>query len=646
MGFTTWQQFVFSLVAVCLVSGASFAEVSAMIRHTPDTEALPVATPTPARQLPVFSGTYLIRGNEEFARGNFKEALVQYETCTRMDPRNKFCLYNAALSNHELGNFREAIELFTRAIRFDPDWAEAYAGRARSRTSLRDWTECARDFAAAIDSGQRIAENLGGRGQCLSRSADHVAAVAALDSAIELEPRASFLTARARSLNELGETARAQADLDRAQPNSENDPAYHVVRGDVAARSGRFATAIAAYDRAIILAPTLRPGQPLSDSKLPEIYHRKGRVYERQGRPMLAFEAYSTAIEMGGHADSQKAREAVYAKLSAQEKAIADRRMGRPSQTQTATAPAPRPTPTPVRPTQSPVPQRAAATPSRTPTPTSPSARSTARVTTQAPRATPGVPPANASATNDFDEAYQKAEDAAKRGDHKAVIAYATRAIQLLPRGQQSRVLEDVTLSIHVSMLLLRARAHAALNDHAASDADFEAATKGAMDGTDRHLAASNEILANSKIHGDLGALTLAGAEMDRALITCHRAVEIGNEWRVTANASQSSGSGGLRAGFLLVAAREICVDTHISRARAVANTPFFSGPEANRANQMERRRRAFRLKAIEILTEAIKFADRYARLYSERAKLYRLTGQASLAAADEAKAQELAGGN
>lgn len=644
MGFLNWQQLVFSLVAVCLVSGTSFAEVSVMSRYFPDTEALPVATPTPARQLPVFSGTYLIRGNEEFARGDFKEALVQYETCTRMDPRNKFCMYNAALSNHELGNFKEAIELFTRAIRFDPDWAEAYAGRARSRISLRDWRECARDFAAAIDSGQRTTDNLGGRGQCLSRSADHAAAVAALDSAIELEPRASFLTARARSLNELGETARAQADLDRAQPNSENDPDYHVVRGDVAANSGRFATAIAAYDRAIILAPTLSPGQPLSDSKLPEIYHRKGRVYERQGRPMLAFEAYSTAIEIGGHAGSQKAREAVYAKLSAQDKAIADRRIGRPSPTQTATATAPRPTPTPVRPTPSPIPQRAAATPSRTPTPASPSARSTARVTTQAPR-----PPADAFATNDFDEAYQKAEDAAKRGDHKAVIAYATRAIQLLPRGQQSRVLEDVTLSIHVSMLLLRARAHAALNDHAASDADFEAATKGAMDGTDRHLIASREILANSKIHGDLGSLTLAGAEMDKALKTCRRAVDIGNEWRVTANASQSSGSGGLRAGFLLVGAREICVDTHISRANAVANTPFFSGPAANRASQasqVERRRREFRLKAIDILTEAIKFADRYARLYSERAKFYRLTGQAALAAADEAKARELAGGN
>lgn len=279
---------------------------------------------------------------------------------------------------------------------------------------------------------------------------------------------------------------------------------------------------------------------------------------------------------------------------------------------------------------------RATPTPRATPRPAP--ARTTARTTTPAPRPTPRpappTPEQDSAAMNDPSLVFKKADDAANINDHKAVIAYTTRYLQLSPLNRDRGTMDDLMRSFYISSLHKRARAHAALKNNAASDADYEAAAKAAMDISTFHLQGVSAILDRGGVRGNLAALLEADFEMEKAMSVCRRSVEIADEWRITANAAQPTGMSGVRAGIVLMGARELCVPIHIDRAKAVAAGRAFQTPAQKAENSR---------KAIEILTTAINFANFYPRLYEERAKLYRAAGRNDLAAADEAKVRELA---
>ena len=66
------------------------------------------------------------KGNESYDRGEYDNALANYEKVLRVQPSNQYGLYNKALVFYAQKNFRKSISLTRYCIEINPDFAVAY----------------------------------------------------------------------------------------------------------------------------------------------------------------------------------------------------------------------------------------------------------------------------------------------------------------------------------------------------------------------------------------------------------------------------------------------------------------------------------------------------------------------------------------
>lgn len=488
-------------------------------------------------------------------------------------------LFNKATEQYTARQYDAAIANYTEYLKLKPNSSAAYFNRglslynkAQAAPTEALYRQAAADFSKAIEIKPNDAEYWTSRGS---------------------------VYIRLMTIDYVKSLAQALSDFDKAIKINPKSALAYRERGVAYEISNQLAKALPDLNTAIRLDP-----------KDAVAYYTRAKVHGGSKRYAAAKADAETALKLFPNYEAAK----IYRDYMNGEMAKA---------AAAAKAPKPRTTPAP-RATPRPTPARTAA---RTqPTPKPPAPRPT-------PRPVPVSAEQDAASLNNALDAYQKTDGSSKRGDHKAVIAYSTRGIQLIPVNRQGVPNDELMQGTYIALLNLRARAHAALNDQNASFVDYEKAVDVSLDVMNRHLRKSNDVLEKDGSKAGIAALLMSGFEMDRARSVCTGAVEIADEWRISANKAQPTGMAGVRAGMKLMAAREICVDVHISRANAVASRMAF---------ETEARRKENQAKAIEILTAAIKFAGFYAKLYTERAKFYRITGQTALAAADEAKAREL----
>lgn len=553
------------------------------------------ASPTPTRLPSLTPEEFIRRGNELYAKKEYQLAYNNYAGCFRIDPTAAHCAFNMGLARRGQGRFADAIRHYDEAIRLRPDWSEPYRERGIAYGKALNWAKCIEDISVAITRGDKTESAFTGRAECHRWLGRHKEAVDDLTAAIAVTPRVTSLNARAASLALLGRNAEAFDDLDRTKDIAATGFEQHRLRGEVALKIGKYDDAVAAFDRAIETAPPLRRGQPKGASALPDLYFKKGQALGRSGRAAMAFDAYTASLSHLDSAEVQKARNSIYALLTPSEKAAADVKLGR--------------------------------TPK--PTPRSTPARTVARTTPPVAKPTPQ----NAAVSTHPYEAQQKAEDAAKLGDHKAVIAHATRGLELIP-VQANGLPQDGNLHLaYIRLRQLRAAAYAATKDFTASDADYARGVRASIDGTLRHLDDSNAAFEKNPKGLGIAAMVMSDFELNKALGVCRKGVAVADEWRISANATRPKDRVGIKAGIDLMTVREICIKVHTLRANNLASTQAFKSAKQKRDDLTE---------AVKILTNAIEFANFYPILYTERAKVYRLLGESNLAAADEQKVREL----
>ncbi|MEQ1604389.1 MAG: tetratricopeptide repeat protein [Pyrinomonadaceae bacterium] len=237
-----------------------------------------------------------------------------------------------------------------------------------------------------------------------------------------------------------------------------------------------------------------------------------------------------------------------------------------------------------------------------------------------------------AKPVTDIGDGYKEAEEAEKTGNNRLVVDIAARAIQGIPMIAARQPADNLITSVYLRLLQKKAKANSALGKYVDSDADYYTAVLAAMNNTSRDMEAANKRLAGDRT-GMGGGDIMAGVEAAKGVIICKAGMEIGLEWINAVEKTRPKDLAvGITAGMSLAGLREVCSLVYQlqggTRSLAAIN------------NKTDRLR--ILNEAITAYTEAIKLTPKDPRPYAGRAKLYRDTGRADLAAADEQKVREL----
>lgn len=79
------------------------------------------------------------RGNEFFNKGEFAEALKQYEEAKRRNPNDAIIYNNAAMCFIKIMKFNEALKEVTRALEINPSFIKAMIRKASIHNSLKEY---------------------------------------------------------------------------------------------------------------------------------------------------------------------------------------------------------------------------------------------------------------------------------------------------------------------------------------------------------------------------------------------------------------------------------------------------------------------------------------------------------------------------
>jgi tetratricopeptide (TPR) repeat protein len=168
--------------------------------------------------------------------------------------------YDEGMRLYNAKQDRASIPYFDRAIATNPARAEAFAGRGMAYYALGDYPRAIDDFSTAIRLKPDRHEPYIYRGKAYRalRSTDR--AIADFTAAARVNPRSGWGHYERASTNWMTSPnmpATTLKDIDEAIRREQDNPNYYNFRGVVLTATDNFRRAIADFDRAIALKPTM-----------------------------------------------------------------------------------------------------------------------------------------------------------------------------------------------------------------------------------------------------------------------------------------------------------------------------------------------------------------------------------------------------
>jgi tetratricopeptide (TPR) repeat protein len=188
-------------------------------------------------EIKIFPGSsykaYFNRGRAYSDRGDFKNAMEDFNNSLTMNPEQPLAYYNRGIIFDRLGDYKNAIEDFNRAAELDPEFGETYYNRAKVFEQLAEYTKALKDFHRAIEINPRLEKayyNLGVLYDYHFRN--YQKAVWYYGKAIELNPEyAEAYNNRGVVFATLNDYHRAIDDFSAAIAIQEKDAAAYYNRG-------------------------------------------------------------------------------------------------------------------------------------------------------------------------------------------------------------------------------------------------------------------------------------------------------------------------------------------------------------------------------------------------------------------------------
>lgn len=178
------------------------------------------------------------------AQGNFKPAEGPLRTACQLDPRDKDACYYLGLASYNLGQYESALDAYTKALRSTSPIGRVHSGMGLVLEALGRSADAERELREALKSGN--GQSVPGfdpeveLGAFLFRQGRLEEALRILNEAAKSRPdsaRAHFELAR--TLVQFGRLDDAASHLEKAVASDPSDAAVHLLLGRVYYRLGR-----------------------------------------------------------------------------------------------------------------------------------------------------------------------------------------------------------------------------------------------------------------------------------------------------------------------------------------------------------------------------------------------------------------------
>ena len=137
----------------------------------------------------------LEQGEQAMARGEFPQALSDFEAALQLDPRNDQVNFRIGLLKGQSGDFAGAADAFRHVLRIRPNFPEAHYNLGLTMVAdTKDapaWTQAQVEFRAAVALRPEYPDALNMIGVCLLETNEPAMAIPQFTSALLLNPNSA-----------------------------------------------------------------------------------------------------------------------------------------------------------------------------------------------------------------------------------------------------------------------------------------------------------------------------------------------------------------------------------------------------------------------------------------------------------------------
>jgi tetratricopeptide (TPR) repeat protein len=226
------------------------------------------------RKDPGCVAAYINRANVCFSKGDFKQALADYNEALRLDPANVLAYAGRAGLYRIQGDLEPALADSNEAIRLDPGYGAAYYTRGTVYHLLKDYENTRADWEHALRLNAELA--------FIKESLEALRQEAAQDA-----------LSRGEVLAAQGEWEFALEDYNEALRLNSGDAGAYVKRGEAHAALSEWKDALADYREAVRIDPACVTA-----------YICRGRLHYERGEPELARANWKQALKLDPGCDA------------------------------------------------------------------------------------------------------------------------------------------------------------------------------------------------------------------------------------------------------------------------------------------------------------------------------------------------------
>lgn len=197
------------------------------------------------------------RGYSLLRLGRTADAAEAFRQAARIGPMQAD-LVSLGYAESDLGHFAEALMAFDRALARDPGDIEALSGRGFALLSLKRPAEAEKAFRRLIELDAEGAENYNALAYALEGLHRPGEALEAFEHAHKLNPAKADLISLGYSRSAAGDQEGALVAFDEALSRNPELPEAHSGRGYALAALARKTEALAAFRKALLLAPSAK----------------------------------------------------------------------------------------------------------------------------------------------------------------------------------------------------------------------------------------------------------------------------------------------------------------------------------------------------------------------------------------------------
>jgi tetratricopeptide (TPR) repeat protein len=176
----------------------------------------------------VLAGAYNDRGFSKMNRGDYAEAIADFDAAIRFMPDLAMAYDNRGIAYARMGQFEKAIADYDAALRLQPGYLLAYNNRCAAYLDTRQYEKALDDCDAALRLKPDFAPAHLGRGTAYRAQGRYDLAITALDTSIRISPSYGAHIRRGQVYRDKHQYDKAIADFDQAiRMRSRSAEAYY-----------------------------------------------------------------------------------------------------------------------------------------------------------------------------------------------------------------------------------------------------------------------------------------------------------------------------------------------------------------------------------------------------------------------------------